>query len=65
MTYLELKQKILDYTEVSSTVFTDTIIQGFIEDAEFRILTIWADLITKVFSGTKIYLWFTTKLAVA
>ena len=38
MTYLELKQKILDYTEVSSTVFTDTIIQGFIEDAEFRIL---------------------------
>ena len=38
MTYLELKQKIRDYTEVSSTVFTDTIIQGFIEDAEFRIL---------------------------
>ena len=38
MTYLGLKQKIRDYTEVSSTVFTDTIIQGFIEDAEFRIL---------------------------
>ena len=38
MTYLELKQKLSDYTEVSSTVFTDTIIQGFIEDAEFRIL---------------------------
>ena len=38
MTYDELKTKIRDYTEVSSTVFTDTIINGFIEDAEFRLL---------------------------
>ena len=38
MTYDELKQKIIDYTEVSSNVFTDTILNGFIEDAEFRIL---------------------------
>jgi hypothetical protein len=38
MTYAELKQKIIDYTEVSSNVFTDTILNGFIEDAEFRIL---------------------------
>ena len=38
MTYTELKQKIKDYTEVSSNVFTDTILNGFIEDAEFRIL---------------------------
>ena len=38
MTYDELKTKIRDYTEVSSTVLTDTIVNGFIEDAEFRIL---------------------------
>ena len=38
MTYDELKQKIIDYTEVSSSVFTDTILNGFIQDAEFRIL---------------------------
>jgi len=38
MTYDELKQKIIDYTEVSSNVFTDTILNGFINDAEFRIL---------------------------
>ena len=38
MTYAELKQKIIDYTEVSSNVFTDTILNGFIEDAELRIL---------------------------
>ena len=28
MTYDELKQKIIDYTEVSSNVFTDTILNG-------------------------------------
>jgi hypothetical protein len=38
MTYAELVQKIRDYTEVGSTVLTDTIVNGFIEDAEFRIL---------------------------
>ena len=38
MTYSELVQKIREYTEVGSTVLTDTIINGFIEDAEFRIL---------------------------
>ena len=38
MTYDELKQKIIDYTEVSSNVFTDTILNGFINDAEFKIL---------------------------
>ena len=38
MTYDELKTKIRDYTEVQSTVLTDTIVNGFIEDAEFRIL---------------------------
>jgi hypothetical protein len=37
MTYAELVQKIRDYTEVSSNVLTSTIIDGFIEDAEFRI----------------------------
>jgi hypothetical protein len=35
MTYAELVQKIRDYTEVSSNVLTSTIIDGFIEDAEF------------------------------
>ena len=38
MTYDELKTKIRDYTEVDSNVFTDTILNGFIEDAEFRLL---------------------------
>ena len=38
MTYTELVQKIRDYTEVSNTVLTDTIVNGFIQDAEFRIL---------------------------
>ena len=37
MTYDELKTKIRDYTEVSSTVLTDTIVNGIIEDAEFRV----------------------------
>ena len=38
MTYTELVQKIRDYTEVTSTVLTDTIVNGFIENSEFRIL---------------------------
>ena len=38
MTYTELVQKIRDYTEVTSTVLTDTIVNGFIQDSEFRIL---------------------------
>ena len=38
MTYAELVTKIRDYTEVDATVFTSTIINGFISDAEFRIL---------------------------
>ena len=38
MTYAELVQKIRDYTEVDSNVFTSTIIDGFILDAEERIL---------------------------
>ena len=29
MTYTELVQKIRDYTEVTSTVLTDTIVNGF------------------------------------
>jgi len=37
MTYAELVQKIRDYTEVGSAVLTDTIVDGFISDAEFRI----------------------------
>ena len=37
MTYDELKTKIRDYTEVGSTVLSDTILNGIIEDAEFRI----------------------------
>ena len=37
MTYTELLQKIRDYTEVGSTVLSDTILNGIIEDAEFRI----------------------------
>ena len=38
MTYDELVTKIRDYTEVDSNVLTATIIDGFIENAEFRIL---------------------------
>jgi hypothetical protein len=38
MTYAELVQKIRDYCEVDANVFTSTIINGFIQDAEFRIL---------------------------
>ena len=38
MTYAELVQKIRDYTEVDANVLTSTIVNGFIEDAEFRIL---------------------------
>jgi len=38
MTYAELVTKIRDYTEVDSNVFTSTIIDGFILDAEERIL---------------------------
>ena len=37
MTYSELIQKIRDYTEVDSNVLTSTIIDGIINDAEFRI----------------------------
>ena len=38
MTYAELVQKIRDYTEVDANVLTSTIVDGFISDAEFRIL---------------------------
>jgi hypothetical protein len=38
MTYAELVTKIRDYCEVDSNVFTSTIVDGFISDAEFRIL---------------------------
>jgi len=38
MIYAELVQKIRDYCEVDSNVFTTTIINGFILDAEERIL---------------------------
>jgi len=38
MTYDELVQKIRDYTEVDANVLTSTIVNGFIEDAEFRLL---------------------------
>ena len=37
MTYAELVQKISDYTEVDNNVLTTTIVNGFIEDAEWRI----------------------------
>ena len=37
MTYTELLQKIRDYTEVGSTVLSDTILNGIINDAELRI----------------------------
>jgi|SRR5210317_763877 hypothetical protein len=38
MTYTELVQKIRDYTEVDANVLTSTIVDGFIENAEFKIL---------------------------
>ena len=38
MTYDELVTKIRDYTEVGANVLTSTIVNGFIENAEFRIL---------------------------
>lgn len=38
MTYAELVQKIRDYTEVSSNVLTDSIINDIIRDAELRIM---------------------------
>jgi len=37
MTYAELIQKIRDYTEVDSNVLTSTILDGIIEDVEWRI----------------------------
>ena len=37
MTYSELVDKIRDYCEVDSNVFTSTILDGFIQDAEWRI----------------------------
>ena len=38
MTYDELVQKIRDYTEVDANVLTSTIVNEFIENAEFRLL---------------------------
>ena len=38
MTYAELLQKIRDYTEVDSNVLTDSILNGIIENVEFKIL---------------------------
>ena len=38
LTYAQMVTKIRDYTEVDSTVFTSTIVDGFIIDAEERIL---------------------------
>ena len=37
MTFAELLQKVRDYTEVGSSVLTDSIIQSMIRDAELRI----------------------------
>ena len=37
MTYSELVQKIRDYTEVDQNVLTDSIVNGFIENAEWRV----------------------------
>ena len=37
MTYTELLQKIRDYTRSRCKCFTSTILDGIIEDAEFRI----------------------------
>ena len=38
MTYNELVEKIRSYTEVADNVLTSTVVNGFIQDAEFRIL---------------------------
>ena len=38
MTYAELVTKIRDYCEVDANVFTSTIVNGFINDAELKIL---------------------------
>ena len=38
MTYSELVEKIRSYTEVADNVLTSTVVNGFIQDAEFRIL---------------------------
>jgi len=37
MTYSELITKLRDYTEVTSSVLTSTILDGIIRDVEFRI----------------------------
>ena len=37
MTFAELLQKVRDYTEVGSSVLTDSILQSMIRDAELRI----------------------------
>ena len=37
ISYTNLRTKIRAYTEVSDTVLTDTIIEGFVLDAEYRI----------------------------
>ena len=37
MTYTELLTKLRAYTEVDDTVLTDTILNGFIQDTEFKI----------------------------
>ena len=39
MTYDELVTKIREYTETTSTVITSTIVNDFISDAEYRIMT--------------------------
>ena len=38
LTYAQLVTKIRNYTEVDSSVFTDDVVNGFIADAEERIL---------------------------
>ena len=38
ITYANLVTKIRNYTEVDSSVFTDDVVNGFIADAEERIL---------------------------
>ena len=39
MTYAELVAKVKAYAEVDDAVFTSTIVDGFISDAEYRIMT--------------------------
>ena len=39
MTYDELVSKVKSYAEVDANVFTTTVVDGFISDAEFRIMT--------------------------